>query len=341
MKLYLSKLLILLTYGMVFGQSKLIHKNLKDDINISIYIPDGYNKWEAYDIVYFNDGENLLDAFLSDKLDNIIREGTIPPIIAVAISHPFKRTDRYLPYNDTWVTKSYGTYNKNNIYKYTNDIVQKVIPFIKSNYKVKKQALIGFSFGGLHAVWVGIHYPELFDFVGGMSPSLWVGNNAIFEEKLPPNLPAFWIDIGTIEWNYYVPMYEKLRNNGLREGKEVFYYEVLGGKHSIQDWINRLEYPLKVLTATNLEDPPKMLKVFSVVIPSKSQPGKNFRRINAVLTLANGVPITLASDASYRIIDAKNQGEFVRTDGSYDLGELKNMMLEVSYQNFSDKIKVY
>jgi predicted alpha/beta superfamily hydrolase len=69
--------------------------------------------------------------------------------------------------------------------KFLDFIVQELIPFIETNYRVSKtdRILGGYSFGGLFAVYALFHKPEYFNKYFAGSPSLYYDNRISFQHE--------------------------------------------------------------------------------------------------------------------------------------------------------------
>lgn len=131
-----------------------------------LYLPAGYSADEAggYPVLYLLHGSNKnhketeWDAFFP-ALDEMIADGTIPPVIAVA---PITG-DSY------WVdSKAFGDYE--------TAIIQDLIPYIDGQYNISKdregRILAGFSMGGYGALRYGLVYPDLFSSSILLSPAV-------------------------------------------------------------------------------------------------------------------------------------------------------------------------
>lgn len=131
-----------------------------------LYLPAGYSADEAggYPVLYLLHGSNKShketewDAFFP-TLDEMIADGTIPPVIAVA---PVTG-DSY------WVdSKAFGDYE--------TAIIQDFIPYIDGQYNTRKdregRILAGFSMGGYGALRYGLIYPDLFSSSILLSPAV-------------------------------------------------------------------------------------------------------------------------------------------------------------------------
>lgn len=326
-----------------FGKGKIIHHIIQDKAEVSVYIPEGYDTTHAYQTLYFNDGETIFVPGygweLNAKLDKLIANKVIEPVIVVAIDSKGSRLSWYNPYQDDWIKQNWGNYIPQ-ANEYTLLIGETIIPFIEKKYAVKKEAVsravVGYSLGGLHATWAGLNYPSLFGFSIALSPPYWVKDNAILEEiKTKQEGSCFWFDLGTGEWQYYIPVYKKLQQVGYKAGVECFYFEVKDAAHIAADWVKRIDYPLMAFAGINKDVSPKEMEVLFECIPSVSVPGKTYRRVNAVITLTNGIKYSLSNTANYSLL----KGDIIlHDDGTIIAGTEARAEVEVRYKSFKKRI---
>jgi predicted alpha/beta superfamily hydrolase len=309
---------------------------LSNDLTIDIYVPRVENASGKYPIIYFNDGDVFKGAIASLTSYQFEPGGAIEPFIMVGISAAGHRYSRYIPYNDQWIKENWSEYSPGSI-NYTERLINEVIPKVEEDYPVdtKRRAIFGFSLSGLYAAWAGINYPEVFSFSASMSPSFWVADYAIFDEPRELSNTRFYFDIGTKEWNYYVPMIESLENRGFEYGKDIFYYEVPNGIHVESDWASRLHIPLGLF----LNGAPEEVKDYEVIkecIPSQSTAGLVFQRLNPIVTFTNGIRYSLSTSATFQVVSGDG---VVLEDGRFD-AKGGSMTVEVSHGNWSEHISL-
>lgn len=134
----------------------------------SIFLPPSYdtNTTKRYPVVYFLHGLNndhtswTVDRYgrLQEKLEELIKKGTIPEIIMV---HPKG--------DNSFYTNAYdGTR------RYEDFLVKDVIEHVETTYRVKKgrayRSIGGTSMGGYGALKLGMKYPDLYAASVGHSP---------------------------------------------------------------------------------------------------------------------------------------------------------------------------
>ncbi len=291
----------------VFVQNGQITNTIIHGFEMDIYTPENYSEEKAYPVIYFNDGQSLFKGNwkLQEQLNSLIQSGLIEEVIVVGIYSDGSRVMNYTPYEDAWMSENWGMLEPLGE-GYVRTIVEKVIPKIDEHFSTIKdksgRAFMGYSLGGLIATWGAIHYHEHFSIAAGLSPSFWAGNYGIFNENPAQNEGLkIWFDIGTDEWNYYVPFQRLLIEQGFSYGEEAFYFEVLGGTHDIQSWKGRIRNPLIAFFGLNKDLTPVSMNVHTEVIPSISTPGRFFLRINPVVRTRNGIQYSLAGAATYSV----------------------------------------
>jgi enterochelin esterase-like enzyme len=336
---FLCQLLLL----KALGKGKVIQHIISADAEVTVYIPAGYDTIHTYPTIYFNDGETIFAPgygwMLNNKLDELIDKKIIEPVIIVAIDSKSNRLSWYNPYDDDWIKKNWGSYTPQ-AKEYTWLISEIIIPFIEKKYSVKKQAsargIIGYSMGGLHATWAGLTHASVFGFSAALSPSYWVADNAILNEiNTRQQGGRFWFDLGTAEWQYYIPVYKKLQQAGYKAGIDCFYYEVKDAGHNATDWIQRIHYPLIAFAGINKGLSPQKMEVEFECIPSLAVAGKIFRRVNAVITLENGIKYSLSNTASYTLLEGDIK---LHDDGTIIAGTKTKAEIEVTYGMFNKRI---
>lgn len=335
--LLLTQLILLTQLNIICAQGTLQSKKT-EGYDLTIYLPEGYSTAKKYAAIYFNDGQMLFGKFdmnLKSTLDRLIINKQINPLIVVGIHADQYRSEKYVPYEDSYVRKVSSQHEE-----YSKFLIKKLIPWVDENYSTIKttdqRAIFGVSFGGLNATWMALNYPKSFGFSAGLSASYWVNNYEIFtESKKRSEGQTFWFDIGTSEWNYYVPMIDTLEKSGGIYAKNIFYLEDPMGKHNALWWGKRVANPLMLFAGKN-EHTPKKMAVEIEVIPSQSRKGIYYQRINPIITCNTGLKYSLAQKANYIVLNPE-AGE-VKADGRFIINEQHNMQVLVKYGDFEKKV---
>lgn len=315
-----------------------------EDRPLTIYLPKGYDQYVGnFRVAYFHDGQFLFGEYngawnLRKQLDSWIGNGTLDPIVVVGIHSLNSRSSDMVPYFDSFVDENFGTYSPRAA-KHASFIVKQLLPYLESKYKISNEpegrAIMGASFGGLHALWVGAKYPEVFSTIGALSPSIWVANNRIYREfKGERKNQRVYFDIGTLEWNYYTPLIAALEKNGLVYGENIFYFEDHGGMHNATSWSRRVILPLLVFNGVNNSDILEMEVKVEVIKSANSN--RFYQRLNPVVSMANGFRYSLNRFATFEIISGEGE---VTEDGRFELtgGHLK---VRVGYQDKNKEVEL-
>ena len=319
------------------GETRTYSSDIYDvgDWTVEIFIPSDYDSTSRYPVLYFNDGDHFGDIF------GILTTLDVDPFIMVGMSGENSRRERFLPYLDQDVANTYGEYVPS-AEAYSDAIVNEIMPFVESKYKVlgNKKALFGISFGGLHATWMAIKYPQVFDFIGALSPSYWVANESLFMEDAsvlkPPGLSApttIYYDRGSVEWRNHLSFAAQLKSEGLEYGKSLFYYEVVGGAHTAEHWLLRLDVPFK-LFMEGTPDEPTLLEFRTYCSLDITNNNANTPRANPIVHFENGVRYSVISEADYSVIDGSGS---ISSDGTYNITSGVSMVVRASYMGVSDE----
>jgi enterochelin esterase family protein len=145
-------------------KQKIHSELLKNDHNLSIYLPPGYraNAAPYHLVVIFDESAYLTKVPTPVILDNLIAASKIPPTVAVLIANPSQesRTMELTPNP-----------------KFADFLATELIPWIHAHYNVTSDpgqtVVAGSSLGGLTAVYAGYRHPEVFTNVLCQSGSFW------------------------------------------------------------------------------------------------------------------------------------------------------------------------
>jgi len=148
-------------------------KIANDDRDMYVYTPPAYDPStdRQYPVLY------LLHGFSDDAsgwtavgranviLDNLIAEGKAKPMIVVMP----------LGYGDIGVVGSPGDpwQSKQNLFRFTDMLLDEIIPQVESQYRVKKdrdsRAIAGLSMGGAESLLTGLNHLDQFAWIGAFS----------------------------------------------------------------------------------------------------------------------------------------------------------------------------
>lgn len=153
---------------------------LNEDRTIQVLLPESYaaNPNATYPVIYLLDGDYNLNA-VSGMLDMLADKGElIPNVILVAIAD--KGTQSYRSY----MTPSFNEQKTpDNATKFATYLAKEVKPYISKHYRTaNNHILVGQSIGGLFVLNTLIEKPNSFNHYISISPSVWVGDNAIVKK---------------------------------------------------------------------------------------------------------------------------------------------------------------
>ncbi len=153
-------------------------------LRVRVLLPVGYRAGASigYPVLYVNDGQDMEAVALRETLAQLMAEGTVRPLIAVAIDMPPDRmaayglSDRAARHGLVAQTR-YGPVGAQ-AHAYSEWLAHTLVPAIDARYRTRPspdaRTMLGWSLGALNAFNMGWEYPELFGRVGAFSPSFWV-----------------------------------------------------------------------------------------------------------------------------------------------------------------------
>ena len=241
----------------------------------------------GHSVVYFNDGNTTFwPGGLGHKswnvaavLDALWRARAIPKLLVVAV----EPLDRVLEYTHAdWG----GAARWGGVDDYATWLAERLVPFVDRCYPTRRdragRAIIGSSHGGLAAFYVANRRPDVFGAAGCLSPSFWVGLDAIHggqcpggplaSSKLvltlqatlrdPARRPRLWLDWGLVRDGRRhndvteaaataraAEMVELLRTRHGYGPDELHVCEDPHGEHDETSWGRRLPDVLKALVS--------------------------------------------------------------------------------------------
>ena len=223
-----------------------------------VWTPAGYQAGDRrYPVVYMQDGQNLFDprtSFagdwgLSTALGWASRRG-IEPIVVGIYNAGKSRFDEYSPFAEPGTGGGAGDH-------YLAFLTGTVKPLVDARFHTlparETTGIAGSSLGGLISLYAFFRFPAVFGFVGALSPSLWFGNEAIFEvvAQFPRTDGRVYLDIGLREGERHVLLARKMRDllieRGFAPRRTLRYVEDKDGAHREADWGRRFRKALPFL----------------------------------------------------------------------------------------------
>jgi predicted alpha/beta superfamily hydrolase len=256
--------------GTVFVWPSLNSPELSHSREITVYVPPSLasreNDGRRYPVIYFHDGQNMFDARTSyvgewhadETLEKLAREG----IEAIAVGIPNAgddRLDEYSPWRGRTGYRERRSAGRGDAY--LEWLVESVKPLVDRSFPTRVDragtGTMGSSLGGLISLYAAVKYPDLFGFIGAMSPSVRWHNSKISElyEAWPTSRsrPRIYMDMGGHEWRGAFAEVRELRNvleeHGWQGGVDLSHVEDRYGRHHEDSWSRRLPDALRFLLA--------------------------------------------------------------------------------------------
>jgi enterochelin esterase-like enzyme len=156
-------------------QREVSSKIIDSKINITVYLPKGYNTGGKYPVLYTLHGASSNEWQWFDDLgsnscaDKLISQKSIKPLIIVST-----KTLNSLTLSDSIKSRNQHS-NKDLFEEY---VCKELVPYIDANFNTiksnKSRYIGGVSMGGFIALQIALHNPKLFGKAGGHSPASWI-----------------------------------------------------------------------------------------------------------------------------------------------------------------------
>jgi predicted alpha/beta superfamily hydrolase len=242
---------------------------LGNNRDLLVYLPPSYEGGDdRYPVLYLHDGQNLFDeqtSFAGEwQVDETMEELSKDGLEAIMVGIPNAESTRLLEYNpfsDGGDLGGLGT-------EYIKFIIHSLKPLIDSNFRTlsgrNTTGILGSSMGGLISIYAFFHHPDIFGFMGAMSPSLWIANRAIFDLVQSAPFPGgrIYLDVGTREHNsngkwlpaivrsrrYYASvrrLHRTLVRRGYKPRSDILYVEEKWAHHEEVAWARRLPQAIR------------------------------------------------------------------------------------------------
>ncbi len=258
-----SKLIFTSKIGIKVYQLTLHSQHLKRDVLIDVYLPPHYflDDDVKYPTLYFNDGQDMEAVNLINVLEDLYVWEAMQKVVVVAI-HAGNRMKEY-------GTASVADYKNrgNKAAAYTDFMLKELLPFIQMRGKCsvhsRDTAIAGFSLGGLSAMDIAWHHPQVFNKVGVFSGSFWWHENDLPDLEIDNDRIMHRLVRGAQKWGALKMWFQAAtedetsdRNNngiidaiddtldliaaleekGFKKEVDIRYVEVEGGKHHPKTW---------------------------------------------------------------------------------------------------------
>jgi enterochelin esterase-like enzyme len=234
---------------------------LKRTVEIDVYSPAHLLGNERVNLLLLNDGQDLTQMNLEGILSSLYEKWKIEPTVVIGIKAGEERVLEYGVAGRPDFKK-----RGNKAQSYTDFVIKELIPFVQTEVDVTingKRAFAGFSLGGLTAFDIAWNHDNYFDAVGVFSGSFWwrkkdlsagytdedrILHQLIRDTKTNPAL-KFWLMTGTNDeladrnHNFIIDsiddtidVVKELLKKGYQRPHDVFYFEMVGGKHDVPTW---------------------------------------------------------------------------------------------------------
>jgi enterochelin esterase-like enzyme len=224
--------------------------------------PDYLSSKRRYPVLYLQDGQNLFDgatSFIKGSFwdvqttsDRLIGEGAIEPLIVVGIYNTgVERMEEYTPMRDPKLAGG-------NANLYGRLLVEELKPWVDQTYRTldgpAHTGVGGSSLGGLVSLYLGLTWAHVFGRLAVLSPSVWWARGGMLpyvRRTRPEPRPRIWLDVGLSEGPAMTKkcdeLHRLLERRGWREGIEMQYLRVPGGRHNEDAWAKRVDPFLRFL----------------------------------------------------------------------------------------------
>ncbi len=225
-------------------------KSLGVKRRVWIYLPNGYDSSkDKYKVLYMHDGQNLFDVLtapfgewgVDEALDTLNKN-----LIVVGIDNgSAERLSEYSAFDfkvnadakNVWDVKAKGKL-------YLESIVNDLMPYVESNYRVKKGKentfIAGSSMGGLISYYALFLYPDKFSKAGVFSPSFWVAKEQYYQMTQDHKLKLgdIYMIAGELEGRSYIDDMNKISATikSRKLSKNLITKEVPKAQHNEQFW---------------------------------------------------------------------------------------------------------
>lgn len=245
-------------YGTIERIPAVYSPQLDNKRELLVSLPARYESRESrYPVIYMHDGQNLFDPAMSFagswNVDVAMAELSLGGLEAIIVGIPnmgHERIAEYSPFDQTGFGNGRGDL-------YLDFLINTVKPLIDTRYFTlpdrEHTGIAGSSLGGLISLYAFFRYPRVFGFAGVLSPSLWLGDGAIFSfiEQAPFSPGKLYLDVGDREGARHVANAKEMRDlleaKGYRLGRDLLWVEEEMGAHHEAAWARRFQAALPFL----------------------------------------------------------------------------------------------
>ena len=234
---------------------------LKRGVTITLLLPEEDEITEPLNLLLLNDGQEADSLKIKESLENLYNYGAIKPVLVAAIH---AGDDRLQEYGTAGIPDFKQRGSK--AAAYTKFIVTELLPAIKKETGITSfdiTAFAGFSLGGLSAMDITWHYPEVFNKAGVFSGSFcWrskeFGKGYSDKDRIMHGIMRttastadlkIWLQTGTKDESAdrnkngiidsiddTIDLIKELENKGYTRPADIQYLEMVGGAHNVETW---------------------------------------------------------------------------------------------------------
>lgn len=189
-----------------------VSKTLGVSRTVWVYTPPNYDKGSNFPVLYLLHGAGDIESGwtmigrANNILDNLIAEGKARPMVVVMPLGHAIQSFWTGPAKNAVDAPPPGQAQTGALQPFSRDLLDDVMPMIEANYKVSKKAddraIAGLSMGGGQTVNVAFNRPELFRYVGLMSPAVSAASEqqyaSVFKDPSAVNkqFKLLWMSVG-------------------------------------------------------------------------------------------------------------------------------------------------
>jgi predicted alpha/beta superfamily hydrolase len=265
--------------GRTIIHSQFPSANLGNKRAVRVYLPASYktNSNAKFPVVYMNDGQNVIGlggSFGSWKTDAVANElvqlNKMREVIIVGIDNTTNRANEY-NYTGSGIVVEYGKF-----------VAEEVVPFINHEYRTladpKNTAIIGSSYGGNSALYIGWRHSNIFGNIGVFSSTLIWNDFALLkliqnEIKVSKKVLKLCIYVGDsekldedgnglanyAEWT--IELAKLFHDNGWTAGRDLIYMIGEKSAHNEAAWAAHIDQPLRFFFGTDNNAQPASMQV--------------------------------------------------------------------------------
>ena len=233
---------------------------LQRTVRMDIYVPSQLPSAAELDILFMNDGQDLLKMDIMGMINGLQKNGYALAVVAVHAG-----TERKI---------EYGVSGKPDFMKrgskadaYARCMMEELIPFANKRFDafaIRHRSIAGFSLGGLMAFDLAMDYPDAFQSAGVFSGSFWwrskdlkdgyveerdrIIHAKIRSEKANMH-QRFYMQTGTLDEKAdrnkngiidsiddTLDIIKELTQIGFKREEQITYVEILDGTHDAETW---------------------------------------------------------------------------------------------------------